>query len=112
MEVVDLADLRPDGVQVAGFVGDFARIGMNAWLIEALQRPEEVVGGLQADGFAWVGYHGVPGIGTTSGKAKTLGEVSFGMLEGDAESRITVLVSPLSYPEMVAICSTLEFTKQ
>jgi hypothetical protein len=30
VEVVDLADLGPDGVQVAGFVGDFARFGMDA----------------------------------------------------------------------------------
>lgn len=63
VEVVDLADLGPDGVQVAGFVSDFAGLGMDSRFVEALQRPEEVVGGLQADGFARVGHDGVTDIG-------------------------------------------------
>ena len=36
VEVVDLADLGPDGVQVAGFVGDFACFEIDAGLVESL----------------------------------------------------------------------------
>ena len=45
VQVVNLTDLGPDGVQVANLVRDFAGFGMSAGLVEALQRPEEGVGG-------------------------------------------------------------------
>jgi len=63
MEIVDLAHLRPDRVQVASFVGDLAGLGMNAWFVEALQGPEEIVGGLQTNGFTRVGDDRLPGFG-------------------------------------------------
>ena len=35
VQVVDLADLGPDGVEVAWFVDGYAGLGVGAWLIEA-----------------------------------------------------------------------------
>lgn len=98
VQVVNLADLGPDGVHVAGFVGDFAGLGMDARFIEALQRPEEVVGSLQTDRFSRVGHHGEPRIGSTAGEAEALGEIVFGVFESGAQGRVAVFVTAFGDP--------------
>ena len=112
VQVVNLADLGPDGVQVAGFVGDFASLGMDARFIETLQRPEEVVGGLQTDGFSRVGHHGVPHIGATAGEAEDLGKIGFGVFESGAQGRVAVFVTAFGDPEAVTVGHAAKFAEE
>ena len=113
MQIVKLADLWPEGVEITVLMRDLARLRVNTRLVEALHGPEELVGRLQADSFFRVGDGGVPGIRrATPGKSEALGEVSLCMFESNAQGGIAVLVAALGDSESVAIGKPAELAEQ
>src|SRR5690606_6605835 len=55
---------------------------------------------------------GVPGIGTTTGKAEALCEVGLGMFDGGAQGGVTVFVSAFGDPETIVVCHAAEPAEQ
>lgn len=112
MEVMHLAHLRPDGIQIPLFVDYFTGIRVCTGFVESLECPQEIVCGLEARRFLRVRDRCVPCIRSAARKAKTLCEICLGVFQRGAQCGIAVFVTALGDPEPVFVGYPAELSKE